>query len=144
MVWKVSKSILVPFDFSEHCHLAVDKAIELAETKSLIHILHILPTYVPLVPEGIAIDAIDDRARIEMAAKSLNKEFEDSRYAGIVKEVLVGDPGTECSHKANEISAELIIVPSHGRRGITRLLLGSVAERIIRLANCPVLVLKMK
>ena len=43
---------------------------------------------------------------------------------------------------AQEKHAELIVIPSHGRTGITRLLIGSVAERVVRLAHCPVLVLR--
>jgi nucleotide-binding universal stress UspA family protein len=48
-----------------------------------------------------------------------------------------------CVDRAEAIDAELIIVPSHGRSGFSRLLLGSVAERIVRLAKCPVLILKI-
>jgi nucleotide-binding universal stress UspA family protein len=43
---------------------------------------------------------------------------------------------------AKELNANLIVMPSHGRSGVSRLLLGSVAERVLRLANCPVLVLR--
>jgi nucleotide-binding universal stress UspA family protein len=143
MAWTINKPILVPFDFSEHSHLAVDKAIELANTKSQIRILQVLPTFVPLAPEGFPLEAVDDQVRIENTVKALANEFVDSRYAGILREVLVGDPGTVCAERAEEIGAELIVVSSHGRSGISRLLLGSVAERILRLAKCPVLVIKI-
>ena len=143
MAWTINKLILVPFDFSEHSHLAVDKAIELATINSQIHILQVLPTFIPLAPEGFPLEAIDDQVRVENTAKALDKEFADPRYAGILKEVLVGDPGTTCVERAEEIGAELIVVASHGRSGISRFLLGSVAERILRLAKCPVLVIKI-
>ena len=143
MAWTINKLILVPFDFSEHSHLAVDKAIELATSNSQIHILQVLPTFIPLAPEGFPLEAIDDQVRVENTVKTLDKEFADPRYAGIIKEVLVGDPGTTCAERAEEIGAELIVVSSHGRSGISRLLLGSVAERILRLAKCPVLVIKI-
>ena len=64
-------------------------------------------------------------------------------YAGVVREVLVGDPGTVCADRAESLKADLIVLPSHGRSGISRLLLGSVTERIVRLATRPVLVLKL-
>ena len=48
----------------------------------------------------------------------------------------------EIADFAQEKKAELIVLPSHGRTGLTRLLLGSVAEKVVRLAHCPVLVLK--
>ena len=61
----------------------------------------------------------------------------------MIREVLVGDPGTVCADRAASLKAELIVIPSHGRSGVSRLLLGSVTERIVRLAPCPVLVLKL-
>ena len=57
-------------------------------------------------------------------------------------DVEFGDPGNQIVDFAERISAELIVIPSHGRTGIERLLLGSVAERVARLAPCPVLVLR--
>jgi nucleotide-binding universal stress UspA family protein len=54
--------------------------------------------------------------------------------------VLTGDPGTTITDYANEQSADLIVIPSHGYHGINRIVLGSVAERVLRHANCPVLV----
>ena len=143
MAWTVTKPVLVPYDFSSHSRLAVEKALELVESASLIHILHVLPTFVPLAPEGFPVEAIDDRVRLEAAQQSLNEEFADSRFASIPREVLIGDPGMVCVDRADAIDAELIIVPSHGRSGFSRLLLGSVAERIVRLAKCPVLILKI-
>lgn len=143
MAWTTRDPILVPFDFSAHSRVAVDRAIEIAESPSQIHILHVLPTFIPLAPEGFPVEAIDDRVRLEYTQKSLDEEFADSRYQGIVREVLIGDPGTVCADRADTIHAGLVVVPSHGRSGITRMLLGSVAERIIRLAKCPVLVIKI-
>jgi len=143
MAWVVRDQVFVPFDFSAHSRVAVDKALELVESPSQVHILHVLPTFVPLAPEGFPVEAIDDRVRIEYTQKSLEEEFADSKYAGTVREVLIGDPGTICAERAEAIGAGLIVVPSHGRSGLTRMLLGSVAERIIRLAKCPVLVLKI-
>ena len=67
----------------------------------------------------------------------------EKRYVGISHEILVGDAGTTVVDRAESLGAELIVVPSHGRSGLTRMLLGSVAERILRLAKCPVLVLKL-
>ncbi|MCU0708795.1 MAG: universal stress protein [Pirellula sp.] len=143
MAWSVREPILVPFDFSTHSRVAVDKALEIADSPSQVHVLHVLPTFVPLAPEGFPVEAIDDRVRLEYTQKSLEEEFADSKYAGIAREVLIGDPGTVCVERAEAINAGLLVVPSHGRSGITRMLLGSVAERIIRLAKCPILVIKI-
>ena len=143
MSWTIKKAILVPYDFSQHSHAAVDKAIELADSRGLIHVLHVLPTFVRLTPAGFPIEADDDQARIEYAEKLLAGEFQDPHYAQVVREVLVGDPGTVCADRAESLKADLIVLPSHGRSGISRLLLGSVTERIVRLATRPVLVLKL-
>ena len=143
MSWTIHNAILVPYDFSEHSHEAVEKAIELVGDPSQIHILHVLPTFNVLAPAGFPIEADDDQARIEYAQKLLAGEFQDSSYAGVVREVLVGDPGTVCAERAESLKADLIVIPSHGRSLVSRLLLGSVTERIVRLATCPVLVLKL-
>ncbi len=143
MALSVREPILVPFDFSTHSRSAVDKALEIADSPSQIHVLHVLPTFVPLAPEGFPVEAIDDRVRLEYTQKALEEEFADSKYAGISREVLIGDPGIVCVERAEAIKAGLLVVPSHGRSGLSRLLLGSVAERIIRLAKCPVLVLRI-
>jgi nucleotide-binding universal stress UspA family protein len=143
MAWTIRKPILVPFDFSDHSHLAVDKAIELAESPSQVHILHVLPTFVPLAPEGLPVESIDEPLRLQVAEAALQREFSDHRYLGVHLDIRVGDPGTTCADQSETLDADLIVVPSHGRSGISRLLLGSVAERILRLAKCPVLVLKI-
>ncbi len=141
MSWTIKKAILVPYDFSEHSHAAVDKALELTDDKTLIHVVHVLPP--PLVPGSFPIEEVDDEARINYAKKLMAGEFQDSSYASVVREVLVGDPGTVCAERAEALHADLVVLPSHGRSGISRLLLGSVTERIVRLATCPVLVLKI-
>jgi nucleotide-binding universal stress UspA family protein len=99
---------------------------------------------VPLAPEGFPVEAIDDRIRLEAAHQAMEEEFADAKYAQIAKEVLIGDPGTVAAERAAIIKADLIVLPSHGRSGFTRLMLGSVAERIVRLAQVPVLVIKIQ
>ena len=143
MAWIIKKPILVPFDFSKHSHAAVDKAMELTDDKTLIHVLNVLPTFIALSPSGLPVDGVDDQVRIDYARKLLEGEFQDACYEGVVREVLVGDPGTVCAERADTLNAELIVLPSHGRSGLSRLLLGSVTERIVRLASRPVLVLKL-
>lgn len=143
MAWSISKAVLVPYDFSSHSQVAVDKALSIADSPSQVHILHVLPTFIPLAPEGFPVEAIDDQVRLEYTQKALDEEFADLRYAQCSKEVMIGDPGTTCVERAKSIGADLIVIPSHGRSGITRLVLGSVAERVVRFSHVPVLVLKI-
>jgi nucleotide-binding universal stress UspA family protein len=62
-----------------------------------------------------------------------------SAAQGVVR---LGDPGLDITEYADEIQSDLIVIPSHGYHGVKRFLLGSVAERVIRHAHCPVLVLR--
>ncbi|MCU0711742.1 MAG: universal stress protein [Pirellula sp.] len=143
MAWQIKGKILVPFDFSAHSHVAIDKAIEIAGNASGVHVLHVLAPFVPLAPEGVPVEWVDETIRMQHAVEMLRKELSEKRYDGVSHEILVGDAGTVVVDRAESLPAELIVVPSHGRSGLTRLLLGSVAERILRLAKCPVLVLKL-
>jgi len=143
VAWQINGKILVPFDFSAPSHAAIDKAIEIAGSASNVHVLHVLAPFVPLAPEGVPIEWVDETKRMQHAVDMLHKELSEKRYAGVTEEVLVGDAGTVVVDRAESLTADLIVVPSHGRSGLTRMLLGSVAERILRLSKCPVLVLKL-
>jgi nucleotide-binding universal stress UspA family protein len=72
----------------------------------------------------------------------LRQRLSSSRYAGIHVTVAIGDAGHEIVALAEKVHADLLVMPSHGRTGLKRLLIGSVAERVVRLAHCPVLVLR--
>jgi nucleotide-binding universal stress UspA family protein len=68
--------------------------------------------------------------------------FSAEKYKGIQVEVSFGNAGFRISEYAQEIGADLIVIPSHGRTGIERMLIGSVAERVVQHSHCPVLVLR--
>jgi nucleotide-binding universal stress UspA family protein len=141
MAWLPKNSIVVPVDFSDESVAAIETALELVENPSRIHVIHVLPVLAPTEP-GVIWDTIDDASRIEHAEEALQKRLSDERFAGIDIAVAIGNPGEEVSNFAESKRAELIVMPSHGRTGIQRLLIGSVAERVVRLAHCPVLVLR--
>ena len=63
-------------------------------------------------------------------------------FAGIHSVVHTGDPGSDIARCAEELHVDLIVIPSHGYHGFKRLVLGSVAERVLRFATCPVLALR--
>ena len=73
---------------------------------------------------------------------SLRERLDDDKYKSVQIDIVFGDAGHEIANLAERRGAELIVLPSHGRTGIKRLLIGSVAERVVRLAHCPVLVLR--
>jgi nucleotide-binding universal stress UspA family protein len=95
-----------------------------------------------VIEPSVAWATIDDERRIEATERQLQDVLADGKYRGVQVKVLVGDPGHSIADFAQDIGAELIILPSHGRTGLKRMLIGSVAERVVRLAHCPVLVLR--
>lgn len=142
MSWLVDKPVVVPFDFSEHSELALKRALSLVENAQQLHVLHVLPFLIPTEP-GVVWATIDDAHRIQHALETLKEAVDKLGIAGPELEVRLGDPGQIACDRAVELGAELIVVGSHGRTGLTRMLLGSVAERVVRLAHCQVLVVKV-
>ncbi len=142
MTWRVTHPVVVPFDFSEHAREALRKAVSIVEDSRQIHVLHVLPYLIPAEP-GVVWATVDDSSRIQHALESLQTAVPEKEFGKVCLDVRMGDPGQVASDRAEELGADLIVVGSHGRTGLTRLVLGSVAERVTRLAHCPVLVVKL-
>ena len=137
-----NKTILLPFDFSDAAKAAVDEALQMTDDSATFRMINVVvPIHTLAFEAGMAIDVSDDQIRLD-AAKARMDELFGSRDRTIQCETRLGDPGTEIIEYANEINADLIVISSHGRSGIGRLLLGSVAERVMRHAACPVMVLR--
>jgi nucleotide-binding universal stress UspA family protein len=136
-------SVLVPVDFSEQSFAAVDSALEIAKEPAGVFVLHVLPDLSAAAP-GMVWEAVDPPSRFRHAREALQKRLGDARYHDVQLNVVIGDPGHEIVDEAKRVAADLIIMPSHGRRGLSRLLLGSVAERVLRLAETNVLIPKQK
>ena len=77
-----------------------------------------------------------------MQSRPFASRFAQTPFEKVDFQVRFGDPGREIAALAEELHAELNVMPSHGRTGLSRLFIGSVAERVVRLAHCPVLILK--
>lgn len=136
----VSK-IVVPMDLADTTLEAVDLALQLAGPEGDITVVHVLPILTDY-EAGVLMSNVTDESRAEYVRAALHQRLAAPQYAGLKIEVLLGDPGHEITDFAAEERAELIILPSHRHRGLMRFLIGSVAERVVRLAVCPVLVLK--
>lgn len=141
MNWFARKKVLVPVDFSDESFAAVDSALELVESTGDITVAYILQDLSPMEP-GEIWHTVDPESRIQHAVKALRERLVDEKYQGIHFNVTIGDPGHEITKIAEREETELIVLPSHGRTGLKRMLIGSVAERVVRLAHCPVLVLR--
>jgi nucleotide-binding universal stress UspA family protein len=123
--------ILVAHDFGEASSGALAYAIELAETlKARITIVHAYDIPVYGFPEGLALTA-DTLGRIESATRQA--------LEGVLRQ---GPAWSEIVAAAAETKADLVVIGTHGRRGLAHALLGSVAEKVVRAAPCPVLTVR--
>lgn len=135
------RRIVAPIDFSERSLEAIEVALEIAGSEGTVFAVHVLPEIGPTDP-GVVWHPVDDEARRRNAREALGKKLADPRFQPVRCEVRVGDAGHELAHFAQESGADLVVISSHGRTGFKRLLIGSVAERVVRLCHCPVLVLR--
>jgi nucleotide-binding universal stress UspA family protein len=133
-------TILHPTDFSEHSAYALEMACALArDYGARIIVLHVEPLpvlafgegVIPPDPENIREAAREQLDRLVLGPMiHAENRFED------------GDPATVIVEVAHEVNADLIVMGTHGRRGLARLLLSSVAEQVGRQAPCPVLTVR--
>jgi nucleotide-binding universal stress UspA family protein len=142
------KRILLPTDFSEHSAAARQYACAFADQfRADLHLLHVIQDLAPLVPEpGVAIPPPADYLQeLEASARSLLERFLDPQPpAGIsiVREVRHGPPFLEIVRYAKENDIDLIVIGTHGRSGLAHVFMGSVAEKVVRKAPCPVLTVR--
>jgi nucleotide-binding universal stress UspA family protein len=141
MAWFPKQTVIVPVDFSPESLAAIDVGLQLVSRPANLHVVHVVVDITPL-EAGEVWGVVDPQTRIEQMRKVLDERLADAKFAGIQKAVVLGEPAHGITNYAEEKMADLIVIPSHGRTGLTRLLIGSVAERVVRLAHCPVLVLR--
>ncbi len=135
------KPVVVPWDFSESSKTALQRAIELAGSNEQIEVVHVT-SYPAAMEPGVVWGTYSEELIQRNLLKSFRATVLESRYPGISFTAYFGDPGSEIVRHADNVDAGLIVVSSHGRTGLSRFLIGSVAERVVRLAHCPVLVLR--
>lgn len=143
------KAILAPTDFSRHAACAIRQACGLAKMfQATLHLLHVLPdVIVPVGPDPALVTSLPPEYYAETEAQSreaLGKVLDPTwgAPAKIVSEVRWGDPVEEIVAYAAEQAIGMIVIATHGRTGLSHVLLGSVAERIVREAPCPVLTIR--
>ena len=141
MAWIPKRKVLVPVDLSEESLAAVEVGLELVAEPSGLHVLHVLPEFKPSEPL-LLLEAYESGVRRKEAADQIREQLSGPQYQGVQVDVVVGDPGTEIANFAQQWRIDLIVMPSHGRSGVTRLLIGSIAEQVTRHAHCPVLILR--
>jgi nucleotide-binding universal stress UspA family protein len=138
------KRILVPVDFDESSFKALELAAKLAQqnggTISVVHIVPVdtdvsgMPQYTDLIKRQESID----RGKLDAIVK---------QHLGEVKyEILdeMGPPAEMIAEAASRLPADLVVMVTHGRRGLARLVEGSIAERVMRIAPCPILAIRQE
>jgi nucleotide-binding universal stress UspA family protein len=150
--------IVVGVDYSDSSDLALLQAFRFASAlpNSEVHAVSVSSLRVPmngfepgpeLVIEAPSVDesSADLRTHVQRRLDDYHAMRPDSGYpTRIVTHVRTEAPSEEIAQLASDLEADLVIVGTHGRRGLSRVLLGSVAERVVRLAPCPVLVVRPK
>lgn len=142
------RKILVPTDFSGYADDALEYAATLAaHLDATIHLVHAISVGMAGLPEvGVAYGAIMMETTTKEAQHALDALV--ARYRDRVSLaptcIEIGDPREVIDRVAETIGADLIVMGTHGRRGVRRMLLGSVAETVVRSAPCPVLTVHTK
>jgi nucleotide-binding universal stress UspA family protein len=143
------QKILVPTDFSPHAEDALRLASELAKssqaTLCLVHVYDLTPIS---VPEGMTFYNASALAHMRNELTRRLTDVQRTALTAGVREVemklMEGQPYREIVRAAEDTHAQLIVMGSHGRTGLAHILLGSVAERVVRKAPCPVIVVPCK
>ena len=141
-------SILAPTDFSAHSEKAVRYACGLAERVGAeLHLLHILSEILPAGPDPLLMPVMPPEyyQENEDRAKETLNSLLDSAWGtprSIVTAVRWGSPVEAIVAYAVDNRIDLVVIATHGRTGLSHVLLGSVAERIVREAPCPVLTIR--
>ncbi len=129
------KTILVPTDGSEYAGRAEDIAISMASKYNA----RIVGVYVIDEKLIYPYDVLEDEGKAIL--KNLSSKAKKEGI--VVDEILVfGDPGKDMANISQRMNADIVVIGTHGKKGLERLLLGSVAESILKTVNIPVLLVK--
>ena len=141
------KRILCATDFSDTAEAAWDIACEMARLHraelELVHVFVDLPLYSMGEVPGPAVSQVWDEQRA-WVQKALDERVAAASTSGLTVRGLLktGAPASALADTAAEEGSDLIVIGTHGRTGFNRLVIGSVAERVVRIAPCPVLTVK--
>jgi nucleotide-binding universal stress UspA family protein len=146
------RRILVPTDYSEHSRASVEVAVSLAKSVGAsVDIVHVLDR--PVYSDGVMVrrsgedqrslsDLIRENAESEMSAFLAGLALPEG--VTVTHRMCSGEPAPRLAEEAKTGAYDLIVVGTHGRAGVLHLLVGSTAERLIRLSPVPVLVVPPK
>ena len=136
------EKVLCPVDFDDSALKGVRLARRIAlREEGTVYLLHVVVPTDPLVVSAPMVDQHN-----EAEARSRLAQVADRELSGVQHETLVryGSAADETIRAANEIKADLVMIATHARHGLSHFLLGSVAEKVVRESACPVLTVRME
>jgi nucleotide-binding universal stress UspA family protein len=140
------KTILVPSDFSDCSDEALRYGLELARRfDAQLHLLHVVqdPVAQPWAAEGFSVPLFEVVEQWQRQAEErLKASVPDADRGRVTIASVVATPYAEILDYAASHNVDLIVMGTHGRGGVTHMLLGSIAERVVRRAPCPVLTVR--
>ena len=143
------KKIICPTDFSEPSYEALKTAVEMADHFSaeliVVHVVTPIP-FIPIHDDPSSFNLPVYEKEMETSAqKSLDRVFEEKIPKSLNCRTLVmqGDPAPQIVRLADDEAADIIVIATHGLTGWRKFMFGSVTEKVIRLANCPVLSIRV-
>jgi nucleotide-binding universal stress UspA family protein len=139
------RKILVPTDFSECSLVAFEYGLQLArDFNAELRLVHVInPHAYPFGDKYVALDPLQLRRETEYAEQKQMRSMAARAKTRYSVRVIHGAPAVEICNAANA-DADLIVISTHGRTGLGHLLIGSVAEHVVRHAHCPVLVIPVR
>lgn len=142
---KAAQNILVPVDFSTSAEHALDYAVTLAaKLDAKIYLLHVvaIPAYGSEYGIAVTQSTVEDAVRNAQSVLDRMAATRAGKCAFGQSEVEFGDARSVIHETAAKVNADLIVMGTHGRQGVRRLILGSVAEAVVRTSDCPVLLIR--
>ncbi|HEV8441126.1 MAG TPA: universal stress protein [Methylomirabilota bacterium] len=144
------RRILHPSDFSRASGAAFARAVEMAKTnRAELLVVHVLAPVIPMMGDGYVsptvYEEIESTAK-RQAQKQLDRLVAKARAAGVrAKSLLMeGVAHEQITRAARSKRADLVVIGTHGRTGLAKFFLGSVAGRVVSMAHCPVLTVRGK
>ena len=140
------RHILAPTDFSDYSKRALSDALDLAQTfgakLTLLHVVEPAPYLGEFTLPTMGEDLLGDLER--QASAELARVLPEAPQApiAVTRAVIVGSPARTIVATAEATHVDLLVLATHGRTGLSHLLIGSVAERVVRTAPCPVLTIR--
>jgi nucleotide-binding universal stress UspA family protein len=134
------ETVLVPTDGSETANAAADHAIRIAaETDAALHIVHVvdLTAITDEYGSGAVLEALEEAG--ERAVDNVVERANEAGVRSVEASVMSGTPARAIVDYADDREIDLVVMGTHGRTGLSRYLLGSVTEKVVRLAGTPVL-----